>query len=413
MKRKSVRDSIGEGLSGEGRKTISNQRKHELEEQEKQLSHFFQFDQLLNFNGNYGGFRTEDYDQQTSWFFYFIDIIYVATIFNISHLITKCGEDPKVYVMAASYFSIMFSTRMFFDTFTSILHANGVLHTLIFIMYGLGVYVMTLNIAAVTDSVPLSEVCEIIIEVDDAYFSVDDIYLSDAASISDLTSMAAFQKGNATNSAHQFGTCHQVEHYDFGFAISFLFTRCLVFLLFILYCTIFHKVKASNDAPHGRTMSTHSAVELPSMSVDRTVSINKNHKQHSGTQNKQTGDQTTSPTARSTVSTAAVQEDPHYAHMRKVFVWKIVPLILSSLVMLFTFGNYSTVIIFPLVAGIEFCGDIIPELLINMQGLKPDRHNLEERLGLMFMLVLGENMLGFLVQRGNAIIELKTYATVM
>ena len=33
--------------------------------------------------------------------------------------------------------------------------------------------------------------------------------------------------------------------------------------------------------------------------------------------------------------------------------------------------------------------------------------------GLMFMLVLGETMLGFLVQRGNAIIDAQTYNTLM
>lgn len=362
------------------RRTISVRRKHELEEEERKLSNLYIFNQLLNFNGNLSHFRNEDYDQQTSWFFYFIDIIYVATIFNISHLITKCGEDTKVYVMAASYFSIMFSTRMFFDTFTSILQANGVLHTLIFILYGMGVYVMTLNIATVTDSVPLSEVCQIFIEFDDAYISVDDIYLSDTSSVSDLTAMAALRKGNITSGDHQFGKCHQVEHYDFGFAVSFLFTRCLIFLLFFLYCTVFTKV-------HVRPAAEHDSLEWSAS--------------------------TSSSSRRRSQSTSLLAEPAHDAHTKKVFVWKIFPLILSSCVMLLTFGNYPTVIIFPLVALIEFFGDILPEMLVTMEGLKPNRHNLEERLGLMFMLVLGENMLGFLVQRGNAVIELKTYATVM
>ena len=121
---------------------------------------------------------------------------------------------------------------------------------------------------------------------------------------------------------------------------------------------------------------------------------------------------TTSNAATTTSATTATHSS-HRAHINKVFVFKIIPLIISCVIMLFTFAEFSTVVIFPMVAIVEIVGDVLPELIVNLEGIKPDRHNLEERLGLMFMLVLGETMLGFLVQRGNAVIDAKTYSTLM
>eukprot|EP01032_Pedospumella_encystans_P022197 gene22197-25154_t len=130
-----------------------------------------------------------------------------------------------------------------------------------------------------------------------------------------------------------------------------------------------------------------------------------------------TADSTNSTTihtkANTTSATTSATHSLHRAHINKVFVFKIIPLIISCIIMLFTFADFSTVVIFPMVAIIEIVGDVLPELIVNMEGIKPDRHNLEERLGLMFMLVLGETMLGFLVQRGNAVIDAKTYSTLI
>ena len=81
--------------------------------------------------------------------------------------------------------------------------------------------------------------------------------------------------------------------------------------------------------------------------------------------------------------------------------------------MLFAVLDVNPVVIYPLVAAIEFCGDVLPELLIDLREVWPNRELLEERLGLMFMLVLGETMLGFLFQRYNVTLPGKTYSTLM
>ena len=411
----------------QSRLTISPQRKLELEAEQKKLTYFFRFDTFLNFDANLSGYRNEDYDQQTSWFFYFIDIIYVATIFNISHLITKCGQDTKVYVMAASYFTIMFTTRMFFDTFTSILHANGVLHTMIFILYGLGVYCMTVNIAAVTDDISIAAICsggigDLSTHIPSTY-SLAELYTRDMSSIN---LHRLLQSSNSSGSVdNTFGSCRKVENFDFGFALSFLFTRSLIFVLFFLYCTVFHHTKdhAKNSTNgHHTGINANSSQNKKNSSFDGRNAIElviadssaaDNHANVSTISMNTTTDSAMRTTSTTTTSATTATHSSHRAHVNKVFVFKIIPLIISCVIMLFTFAEFSTVVIFPMVAIIEIVGDVLPELIVNMEGIKPDRHNLEERLGLMFMLVLGETMLGFLVQRGNAVIDAKTYSTLM
>jgi hypothetical protein len=394
MIRRTLRESISLEAGNDGsRHTISPQRQKALKAEQRKLSHFFQLDQLLNFSSNLSGIESEDYDQQTSWFFYFIDIIFVATIFNISHFITKCGDDTEVYVVAASYFTIMFSTRMFFDTFTSILHASGVLHTLIFILYGLGIYCMTVNIAAVADGPSLGQICQIIIVFGDDYSgSADDLIYMDSITPPFAHPSSA---NTTTSNSPSFGRCHQAQEFDFGFAASFLFTRCLIFVLFVLYCTVFHQVHQQKGSPgkkergtpdphgtpqdrskhsNGNDYHTKSAdIELPTRSSDSS-------KANGTTSGERPGFNRTHSTARA--ATEAAAQAAHQAHVRKVLIWKIVPLALSCTAMLFVFGGYPISVVLPVVAAIEVAGDVLPELVLtSMRGLQPDRHNLEERLG--------------------------------
>lgn len=66
-----------------------------------------------------------------------------------------------------------------------------------------------------------------------------------------------------------------------------------------------------------------------------------------------------------------------------------------------------------LVAAIEVVGDFLPEFLTDMSHLDFNRDHLLERLGLMFMLVLGETMLGMLVQRYKLDLPETTYTTLL
>jgi hypothetical protein len=88
-------------------------------------------------------------------------------------------------------------------------------------------------------------------------------------------------------------------------------------------------------------------------------------------------------------------------HFTRIFVLKVAPVILSSLVMCAMFSDTSPVAVLPVVAFIEFVGDFLPSHFVtdpaDWKELNPHRHFALDRLGLFFMLVMGEAVLGFCV----------------
>mmetsp|Transcript_27354 Transcript_27354/g.58928 ORF Transcript_27354/g.58928 Transcript_27354/m.58928 type:complete len:329 (+) Transcript_27354:67-1053(+) len=294
----------------------------------KSLSKSLSLKGLLTFTEPDGCVSSAEFYHNNHWIYHFLDIIYVATIYNISHLITHCGEAYSVYLIACSFFLLMFSTRMFFDTYTSLFHASGILHTLNFIFYGLGAYVMTLNIAVVP-----------------------------------------------VDSGGDYGTCKKVQDYNYSFAAAFLFTRLLLFVLYGLY---------------GRSLF------LEEEGADGTTHTS------------------TTPHIATTAHTANQQlSDKKGQRLWELCKFRICPLVASCVFMLATYGGHSPVKIYSLVAAVDVMGDVCPQFLTNWKQLVPDRAHLEERLGLMFMLVLGESMLGFLVLRYNTSRPANTYSTLL
>ena len=66
------------------------------------------------------------------------------------------------------------------------------------------------------------------------------------------------------------------------------------------------------------------------------------------------------------------------------YKFKIIPLLLSSFVMCFSFGNYPAIIIFPLTVFIETFSEIIIESFFTLV-FKPDPKVYQERLGIFIM----------------------------
>lgn len=170
------------------------------------------------------GHEHEEFSDENVWVFHFLDIIYVATIYNISHLMSYCGEDYKVFTIAAAYFAMMFHSRTLFDIFTSMFNAKGIFHTILFMFYGCSVFVMTLNITFVT-----------------SYHHED----------------------------AQFGHCEQHADYNTAFAAAFIITRLLLFVLYGLYCVVFGnqdiEVPENGASSHGSiTSAKYSAEEMAS-----------------------------------------------------------------------------------------------------------------------------------------------------
>eukprot|EP01034_Spumella_vulgaris_P026508 gene26508-33097_t len=94
---------------------------------------------------------------------------------------------------------------------------------------------------------------------------------------------------------------------------------------------------------------------------------------------------------------------------------KVIPMGISCVTMIsIFFSETPPVIVFALVAFIEFFSDLIGEFLTDLPAaLMPDPHDFQERLGLLFMLVLGETMVGVLFVPYNQQAQQRTYGTVI
>jgi hypothetical protein len=101
--------------------------------------------------------------EEIKWYLLFIDLIFVSVVYNTEHLISKCGSDHlMVYVMAISYFSLVFTTRHVLDCYASTfvrikngtmpLLQNDIAHRLFIVFYGFGIFTMAINIYAEGDS---------------------------------------------------------------------------------------------------------------------------------------------------------------------------------------------------------------------------------------------------------------------
>eukprot|EP01038_Epipyxis_sp_PR26KG_P015783 gene15783-21374_t len=86
----------------------------------------------------------------------FMDLVYVAVMSNISvNIIEACADDgsnAEVYVIGASFFFIMFTTRFIYDCFIITSLHNDLLHRLMTLTYNLGVFIMAFNINAESTS---------------------------------------------------------------------------------------------------------------------------------------------------------------------------------------------------------------------------------------------------------------------
>eukprot|EP01034_Spumella_vulgaris_P028115 gene28115-34924_t len=102
----------------------------------------------------------------------------------------------------------------------------------------------------------------------------------------------------------------------------------------------------------------------------------------------------------------------HNENNIKEYVIKMLPCLLSLCVMFFAFGLWSPVILYPVAALVEFLANVVPELVYKIR-FKAHSEPLQARLGLYFMLVLGESMIGLLTVSPNAATPKKTYSVLI
>lgn len=78
---------------------------------------------------------------------HFIDLTYVATVFNINHMINGCGDKSSdIVLLSMSYFFILFTSRYHFDIYSIMFYSVDLVHRALFLAFNLGVFVMTYNI---------------------------------------------------------------------------------------------------------------------------------------------------------------------------------------------------------------------------------------------------------------------------
>lgn len=236
---------------------------------------------------------SHDGHTKLSWIFHFVDIIYVGAVYSIGQLFEQCGTNHKVFFMASSYMSIMFTTRYQFDqyasTFTSYKQDQEFLRVCLMILYCMAIYSMTLNIAFKTTV-------------------------------------------GEHDGAGYFGHCVRNVTYDNAFAASFLISRAaIVSMYFMQY---------------------------------KSEDYEKN--------------------------------DDFW----KLFLRKLIPMVIGCGLMTMVFADVSPVIAYFTVAFVEVVSEFIGEVVVKFKDekppLMPDAEHLQERLGLFFMLILGETMVGTL-----------------
>ena len=320
-----------------------------------------------------------DHDHSASehgWIFQFIDIIYVGTVYNISHMFTRCGPGTYVYILCFAYFVIMFSSRHSFDVYNCISGASGALHLVAFCLYGCGVFIMTVNIYADVNH--------------------------DTGTSSHVENITNSYVNTGSYGDHHYGKCfHSIDH-DIGFAFAFIATRIVLIIMYLLYFNIFHE---NNLLGHSPDIGTRiSNADLRDTALEMSTIIVNNNSDLSNEHNP-----IHLPTFSSGNEAEEIIRNIHYIHRESIVkkhfhnicILKITPAIINSLLMLAIPFGIAPIIILPIVAGIEFLSDFLTSFLVNnnidWKELTLHRHLAQERLGLFFMLVLGEGVLGLAV----------------
>ena len=271
-------------------------------------------------DGHHGDLIT--FNSEEPWINGFVDLIYVAMIMKISELLFKCGNFVDVWIMAAVYFALMFMTRHNIDMFSICMKGTDIHHRLVFMLYCLGTFLMTLNIAQTHIGEHGSE--------DHVSYGDHDSYGSHETSSSHDTSSSHASGSHhrllfTSDGVNYLGDCHFENNYVYSFAAGFVFTR---FALVVLYM----------------------------------ISINRSHNKEHVTQH----------------------------------ILKAVPCVCSLIVMSCCFGGLSPYVCYSVAGLVEMVVTMVPQLFVTVHDI-PVPEVIQERLGLFFMLVLGESMIGMLV----------------
>lgn len=264
---------------------------------------------------------------------HFVDLTYVATIFNINHLINACGDGHNdVVLLSVAFMFILFTTRYHFDIYSIMFYSIDLVHRCLFLMFNLGVFVMTLNIKFTH------------LEHTDDH-AVDDPTIAPHAD----PVVESYEPHG-----YEAGYCLFNIAYLQGFASGYLASRLT---LILMYSLLIHFAR-----------------------------LNKEY------------------------------------NSLKTYVVKVVPLLIATIVMIpIYWESVNPLKILLSVAIIEILGDIVPEVLqhylmkyhLNVFdftiSMRPNVDHLQDRLQEFFLIVLGESMIGLLINQFSVNTTQSTY----
>jgi hypothetical protein len=313
----------------------------------------------------HGGDDHQPLGVEHPWIYQFVDIIYVGTIFNVSWLIEHCGSGIGVFGVTFCYFAIMYSSRLAFDEYYCISRAKGVIHLLAFCVYGAGVFVMAASINANPNH-------------DNGMHHADpDDTVGNLGSHED----------------YDYGHCTRRTTYDVGFACGFITTRLVLIIMYVLYFRVFHK---SNLLEH----IVHPSTNGPLAARGTNTDTNNNDEESSDTANPLSS---SSQSGRSSLAEGVRGVyGPHRdslveRHFSVLVAVKILPAVISCFVMCGMLVGGNPAVFLPVVAAMEVLRWFLSSWLIydddKWREVTLERHFAIERLGLFFMLVLGEAVL--------------------
>lgn len=254
---------------------------------------------------------------------HFVDLTYVATIFNINHLINACGDGHNdVVLLSVAFLFILFTTRYHFDIYSIMFYSIDLVHRCLFLMFNLGVFVMTLNIKFTHLE------------------HSDDHALDDHA----VTPLADPIVVHHEPRGYEAGYCLFNIAYLQGFASGYLASRLT---LILMYSLLIHFARLNKEF-----------------------------------------------------------------NSLKTYVVKVIPLVIATIVMIpIYWESVNPLKILLSVMIIEILGDIVPEVLqhylvkYNLNvfeftiSMRPNVDHLQDRLQEFFLIVLGESMIGLLINQ--------------
>ena len=102
----------------------------------------------------------EEEDEEVGWIFLFVDLVYVALLSKLSHVIEYCALSVHTFLFVITIFTVSFVTRLTIDDYACRFVTNDIVHRLAYFVYTMTNFIMTLNANAHHTDYPSDKACK-------------------------------------------------------------------------------------------------------------------------------------------------------------------------------------------------------------------------------------------------------------